>query len=108
MSWTVTNLIIEIIAGIVGAHAISAAAKEHSFGAIGHTIAGAVGGAFSGYFLQTLAATVVDSTGQAEQDADLITQWLLQSLTGLAAGAILTMAIGFAKHSIDQHKAEKS
>ena len=61
MTWTVTNLVIEIIAGIVGAHAISAVAKEHSFGVIGHTIAGAVGGAFSGYFLQTLAATVVDS-----------------------------------------------
>jgi uncharacterized membrane protein YeaQ/YmgE (transglycosylase-associated protein family) len=67
MTWTVTNLVIEIIAGIVGAHAISAAAKEYSFGVIGHTIAGAVGGAFSGYFLQTLAATVVDSTGQVQQ-----------------------------------------
>ena len=75
---------------------------------IGHTIAGAVGGAFSGYFLQTLAATVVDSTGEVHQDADAVTQWLLQGLTGLAAGAILTMAVGFAKHSIDQHKAEKS
>ena len=107
MTWTVTNLVIEIIAGVVGAHAIAAAAKEHSFGVIGHTIAGAVGGAFSGYFLQTLAATVVDSTGQANQDADVVTQWLLQAFTGFAAGAILTMAIGFAKHSIDQHKTEK-
>ena len=39
MTWTVTNLVIEIIAGVVGAHAIAAAAKEHSFGVIGHTIA---------------------------------------------------------------------
>ncbi len=108
MTWTVTNLVIEIIAGIVGAHAISAVAKEHSFGVIGHTIAGAVGGAFSGYFLQTLAATVVDSTGGVHQDADAVTRWLLQVFMGLAAGAILTMAIGFAKHSIDQHKMEKS
>lgn len=30
MSWTVTNLVIEVVAGIIGAHAISAAAKEHS------------------------------------------------------------------------------
>jgi len=107
MSWTFTNLVIEIIAGIVGAHAISAAAKEHSFGAIGHTIAGAAGCAFSGYFLQTLAATVVDSTGEVHQDADAVTRLLLQGL-GLAAGAILTMILGFAKHSIDQHKTEKS
>ena len=108
MTWTVTNLFIEIIAGIVGAHAISAAAKEHSFGVIGHTIAGAAGGAFSGYFLQTLAATVVNSTGEVHQDADAVTRLLLQGLMGIAAGAILTMIVGFAKHSIDQHKTEKS
>jgi len=104
MTWTLTNLLVEIVAGIVGGHAIAAAAKEHSFGAIGHTIAGAVGGAFSGYFLQTLAA-VVDSTGEVRQDADVVTQWLLQALMGLAAGAILTMAAGFAKHALDQHNA---
>jgi uncharacterized membrane protein YeaQ/YmgE (transglycosylase-associated protein family) len=108
MTWTVTNLVIEIIAGIVGAHAISAVAKEHSFGAIGHTIAGAVGGAFSGYFLQTLAAVVVNATGEVQQDADPVTQWLLQGFTGLAAGAILTMAVGFVKHSIDQHRRGES
>jgi uncharacterized membrane protein YeaQ/YmgE (transglycosylase-associated protein family) len=67
MTWTLTNLVIEIIAGIVGGHAIAAVAKEHSFGALGHTITGALGGAFSGYFLQTLAALVVDSTGEAYQ-----------------------------------------
>ena len=108
MTWTVTNLVIEIIAGIVGAHAISAVAKEHSFGAIGHTIAGAVGGAFSGYFLQTLAAVVVNATGEVQQDADPVTQWLLQGFTGLAAGAILTMAVGFVKHSIDQDRRGES
>lgn len=75
---------------------------------IGHTITGAVGGAFSGYFLQTLAATVVNSTGEVQQDADPVTQWLLQVLMGLTAGAILTMAVGLAKHSIDQHRLGKS
>jgi uncharacterized membrane protein YeaQ/YmgE (transglycosylase-associated protein family) len=104
MTWTVANLVIQIIAGIVGAHAISAVAKEHSFGVIGHTIAGAVGGAFSGYFLQTLAAIVVNASGEVQQDADPVTQSLLQGFTGLAAGAILTMAVGFTKHSIDHHR----
>jgi uncharacterized membrane protein YeaQ/YmgE (transglycosylase-associated protein family) len=56
VTWTATNLVVQIIAGIFGGNAISAAAKEHSFGMLGHTVAGAVGGAFSGYFLQTLAA----------------------------------------------------
>ena len=108
MTWTLTNLLIEIIAGIVGAHIISAVAKEHSFGALGHTLSGALGGAFSGYFLQTLAALVVDSTGDANQDADQATQWFVQGVTGLVAGAVLTMAVGFAKHAFEQHRLGKS
>jgi uncharacterized membrane protein YeaQ/YmgE (transglycosylase-associated protein family) len=108
MTWTVTNLIIEIIAGVVGAHAIAAAAKEHSFGAIGHTIAGAAGGAFSGSFLQTLAATVVDSTGEVHQDADAVTRLLLQGLMGLAAGAILTMILGFANTALTSTRLKKA
>jgi uncharacterized membrane protein YeaQ/YmgE (transglycosylase-associated protein family) len=108
LTWTVTNLVIEIVAGIVGAHAISVVAKEHSFGAIGHTVTGAMGGAFSGYFLQTLAATVVNATGEVQPDANPVTQWLLQVLMGLAGGAILTMAVGLAKHSIDRHRLGKN
>jgi hypothetical protein len=107
MTWTLTNLIIEIIAGIVGGHAIAAVAKEHSFGALGHTITGALGGTFSGYFLQTLAALVVDSAGNAYQGADQVTLWVLQAITGLVAGAIVTMAIGFAKRTIEQHRLER-
>jgi uncharacterized membrane protein YeaQ/YmgE (transglycosylase-associated protein family) len=105
MNWTFTNLIIEIIAGIVGGHVGALASREHSFGALGHTITGAIGGAFSGVFLQTLVATVVDSTGQVNQDADLLTQWLLQIFAGLAAGAIVTMAVGMVKHAREQHRA---
>jgi hypothetical protein len=107
MTWTFTNLIIEIIAGIVGGHAIAAVAKEHSFGALGHTVTGALGGAFSGYFLQTLAALVVDVNGNAYRGADQVTQWLLQTIAGLVAGAVVTMAIGFATHTFAQHRLER-
>jgi hypothetical protein len=37
--------LIELVAGVVGGHAIAAAAKEYSFASLGHTIAGALGGA---------------------------------------------------------------
>jgi len=107
MTWTATNLVIQILAGILGGHGAAAVAKEHSFGALGHTIAGAVGGAASGYFLQTIVGTVVSGTGDIQQDADLVTQWVLQGLAGLAAGGIVTMAVGFLKHSIDQRRMEK-
>lgn len=104
MTWTLTNLVIEIIAGIAGGHAIATVVKEHGFGALGHTVTGALGGAFSGYFLQTLAALVVDSTGEAYQGADQPTQWFIQAVAGMVAGAALTMAIGFAKHTFEQHR----
>lgn len=107
MTWTITNLVIEIVAGIIGGNAISAAAKEYSFGVLGHTVAGAVGGAFSGCFLQTLAATIVNSAGEVQPNPDVVTQWLLQAFAGFAAGAALTMAVGFAKQSIDEHRSGK-
>jgi hypothetical protein len=33
--------------------------------------------------------------------------FMIQALTGLAAGAIATLVVGFIKHSIDHHRASK-
>jgi hypothetical protein len=107
MTWTFTNLAIEIIAGAIGGCAIAAAAKEYNFGVLGHTVSGALGGALSGYFLQSVAATVVDSTGNVYEATDQVTQWFVQAIAGLVAGAILTMGVGLAKHSIEQHRLGK-
>jgi uncharacterized membrane protein YeaQ/YmgE (transglycosylase-associated protein family) len=103
MTWSVTYLVIQIIAGVLGGHAAAGLAHGHSFGVFGHTIAGAAAGALSGYFLQTLAGTVVNQSGAANVP-DPVTQWILQSLAGFAAGAILTLVVGFLKHSFDQDK----
>ena len=66
MIWTSTNLVIQIVTGVLGAHFAASAAHEHGFGFFGHTIAGLIAGAFSGYFLQKLAVTVVTAvTGAA-------------------------------------------
>jgi uncharacterized membrane protein YeaQ/YmgE (transglycosylase-associated protein family) len=107
MAWMATNLVIQIIAGILGGHVAAAVVKEHSFGALGHTIVGAVGGAVSGCFLRTIVGTVVNASGEVQHDADLVTQWILQGVAGFAAGAVLTMVVGFLKHSVDQHRTGK-
>jgi hypothetical protein len=103
MDWTLTNLAIQVAAGVLGAHAVAAAMKEHSFGLIGHTIAGAVGGALSGYFLQTLVVTMVTGADGVNQPG-AAENAILQILAGAAAGAILMMAVGIVKHGMEQHK----
>jgi hypothetical protein len=35
MTWTLTSLMIQIVAGLAGGHVAAAAAREHAFGAIG-------------------------------------------------------------------------
>jgi uncharacterized membrane protein YeaQ/YmgE (transglycosylase-associated protein family) len=106
MTWTATNLIIEIITGILGGHAAAAAAKEHEFGLIGHTVAGAIGGALSGCFLQTFAITMVTASGSLNEPT-AVENGFIQAVTGLAAGGIVTLVTGLVKHAIDHHKATK-
>jgi hypothetical protein len=103
VTWTATNLVIEIIAGAIGGCAV-AVAREYNFGVLGHAITGTLGGVLSGYFLQTLAAVVVDSTGEVYAGSDQVTEWFVQAIAGLVAGVILTMAVGFAKHAIEQYR----
>jgi uncharacterized membrane protein YeaQ/YmgE (transglycosylase-associated protein family) len=106
MTWTLTSLMIQTICGIIGGHAAAVAAHEHAFGAVGHTISGLVGGLSSGYFLQTLAVTMVTGTGALTEPrpAEI---FVVQSLTGLVSGAIVTMAAGFIKKTIAEHKSFK-
>jgi uncharacterized membrane protein YeaQ/YmgE (transglycosylase-associated protein family) len=103
MMWTLTNLVIQIITGILGGHAAAAASREHSFGALGHTIAGAAGGALSGTFFQTYISTVV-TAGGAVNEPTAIEQDIIQAVTGAVVGGICTLLVGFIKRAIDEHK----
>jgi uncharacterized membrane protein YeaQ/YmgE (transglycosylase-associated protein family) len=103
MEWAVSNLVIQLAAGILGGHVAAVAAKEHSFGVLGHTLAGAIGGGLSGLFLQTLAATLVTGSGSLNEPrfGELM---VAQALTGAVAGAIATMIVGFIKHGRSARK----
>ena len=106
MTWTLANLIFQIVGGILGGHAIAAAVAEHSFGALGHTAAGAIGGCLSGLFLQTLARTVTETGSIVEPTA--AEQAFVQALSGAVAGAAATMVAGFLMHIINQRKSGNS
>ena len=104
MIWTSTNLVIQILTGVLGAHFAATAAREHGFGFFGHTLVGAIGGALSGYFLQTLAVTLVTGSGSLNE-IRAVDNAVLQGLAGIAAGGCLTLVVGFIKHSIDHRGA---
>ena len=83
-----------MIAGFCGAHAAASAAREHHFGFIGHCIAGLVGGALSGTFLQEIAIAIV--TGSGSQNPSTAAEIVMTHLlTGAVAGGILIFAVGF-------------
>ncbi len=93
MTWTLWGLAVQTIAGFFGAHAAAAAAHEHRFGFLGHSIAGLVGGVLSGTFLQEAAITIV--TGSGSQNPSTAAEILVTHvLTGAVAGGILMLAVG--------------
>ena len=107
MEWSFTNLWIEIVTGALGGNTAAVALKEHSFGILGHTAVGAVGGALSGLFLQTFVATVVNASGDLNEPT-MVEQVILQCFAGAAAGGIAMMIVGMIKHGMDQKQSTKS
>ena len=92
MTWTMTNLVIEIMAGIAGAHIVANAAREYSFGALGRSVVGAIGGCVGGYFFD--AAMVVNGSNALYQSR-LLDQAMAHTLTATATGGILILATSF-------------
>jgi hypothetical protein len=101
MTWTVTNFIIQVIAGIVGGHAAAAAVHDHKFGALGHTIAGAAGGAITGLLLQSVVAWVEAGMFGEPSTLELAVG---EAVVGFAAGAVTMLIVGLFKKEGSQRK----
>jgi len=88
------SLIIQIIAGFVGAHLATGISEDYRFGFSGQSAVGILAGALSGWFLQTRAITVVTGSGSLNPvtGPELI---VLESLTGAIIGAIAALCVGF-------------
>ena len=106
MTWTVTNLLVEIIAGIVAGYFAGLVHSDYSLGSVGNCVVGAIGGGLSGYFLQTMIATTVTANGSLS-DPTLPEQIAVNTLGGAVAGAISVLAVGFLKHAADTHSKSK-
>lgn len=94
MEWTINSLIIQIVAGFVGAHLATVAAQEYRFGFAKQSAVGILAGAVSGWFFQIRAITVVTGSGSLNPvtGPEL---FALESLTGAIVGAIAALCVGF-------------
>jgi len=95
MSATLINLIIQLIAGAVGGNAAGATMKNLDLGALGNTIAGAVGGAGGGTLLTALLPILQGVAGSVD-----IGQLVGQAVGGGVSGAILTAIVGLIKNAM--------
>ena len=94
MSATLINLIIQIIAGVVGGTAAGSRMENVDLGSVGNAIAGAVGGVGGG---QILAALIPALSGA--QGVDL-TSIIGQLAGGGVGGAVLTIIAGMIKNAM--------
>jgi hypothetical protein len=90
------NLIIQLIAGALSGNAIGKASPNFDLGAIGNTIAGAIGGGAGGQILQALVPLLA---GTATGGLD-IGSLIGNAVGGGAAGAIVTAVVGALKNKI--------
>jgi hypothetical protein len=93
MEWTLANLIIQTVAGLVGSNIAAAAAHEHRFGFWRHSLVGLLSGGLGGLVLQKYASTVVTASGSLNEPTQ-VEIFASQALTGAVIGAIAMMTIG--------------
>ncbi len=85
------ELIIQLIAGVIGGNAAGAALKNLSLGPLGNSIAGVIGGGIGGQLLAMMGGTsMVDAAG-AVQGMDIAS--IVKSLVGGGVGGAVVMAI---------------
>jgi hypothetical protein len=97
MSATLINLIIQLIAGAVGGNAVGAGMKNVDLGALGNTIAGAIGGAGGGTLLTALLPLLQNAAAGGNVDIGALVG---QAVGGGVAGAVLTAIVGLIKNTM--------
>jgi uncharacterized membrane protein YeaQ/YmgE (transglycosylase-associated protein family) len=96
MSAAIVNLIIQIIAGLIGGNAVGSGMKNASLGAVGNTIVGAVGGVGGGWILGALVPALQGTAG-----IDIVSI-IGQLVGGGVGGAILTAIVGAIRNSMSK------
>jgi hypothetical protein len=92
MSGTLIDLIIQIVAGVIGGHAAGATLKNWTLGATGNTIAGAIGGVAGVQLLAQVIPALANTAGNVDVGA-----LVGQIVGGGVGGAIFAVLAGLTK-----------
>lgn len=92
MSGAVLDLIIQIVAGVIGGHAAGLMIKDCTIGGIGNTIMGAIGGVIGGLVLQAAVPALAGSAGNVDIGA-----LVGQVVGGGVGGFLMTVIAGVMK-----------
>ena len=103
--WTILNLVIQSIAGVLGAHLGAVVAHEHRFGFIGHSVVGLIAGVLGGFFLQRIVMTTVYGTGDA-MPMTALDAGIYQAVAGLALGGMAMLAVGLLRYEMTKTSKE--
>jgi hypothetical protein len=95
-----TNLLIQAVSGVIGGNAAGKGLPNADLGALGNTIAGALGGAGGGQLLQALIPMLAGTAGSGLDIGALVGQ----VLGGGASGAIVTAIVGMLMKSMTGQK----
>lgn len=88
----IVGALVNLAGGAIGGNILGASWKDKSLGAIGNTIAGAVGGVAGTYILQ--AVNLLQTVGLADMT---IGSFAAQGGTAAISGAVLTAIVGLIK-----------
>jgi hypothetical protein len=92
MSGTLIDLIIQIVAGVIGGYAAGATLKHCTLGAIGNTIAGAIGGVAGVQLLAQAVPALANTAGNVDVGA-----LVGQIVGGGVGGAVFAVLAGLTK-----------
>ena len=97
-----TSLIIQLLAGVAGRNAVGKSIPIADLGALGNSIAGAIGGAGGGQLLLLLIPALASAASSGSLDIGAL---IGQVVGGGAGGAILTVVAGLLKNMMSGQRA---
>jgi Na+/H+-dicarboxylate symporter len=97
MPYGVTEVVVQVAAGMLGGIAAGLAANEYSLGIIKSAGVGAVGGGVGGGLLETVIPPTVTATGAAVFDDSVVNEWVVRVLLAFIVGGMLSLIVGFVK-----------